>query len=149
MATLVFLLVMVSLVFNRFRMRKQRQVALAEREKQLLEVEKVRAEENLKHADELLAAYLSTIKEKTALIENLDAELNQLKRSHQGVNGFEGMAANMEKLISILAAILTDEDWRRFRHLFDQVHPDLLYRLKERFPDLSAADFDEAKVTFP
>jgi len=44
----------------------------------------------------------------------------------------------MEKLIS--STILTDDDWRHFRDLFEQVHPGLLYRLKEKYADLSPAE---------
>ncbi len=127
-----------ALLFNRFRMRKQREVKLAEKEKQLLSVEKMRAEENLKHAEELLTAYLTTIKEKTILIENLGTELEHLKRTSYPVNSFEEIAAKMDVLAS--STILTDEDWQHFRNLFEQVHPGFLYRLKDRFPDLSPAE---------
>lgn len=136
-ATFLFIIVTGGLLFNRFRMRKQRQVELAEREKQLLSIEKKHTEESLKHAEELLSAYLTTIKEKTTLIENLDAELERLKTFNEAY-GFEDVAANMENLIS--STILTDEDWRHFRQLFERVHPGFLYRLKEKFPDLSAAE---------
>ncbi len=137
-ATLLFIIVTGGLVFNRFSMRKQRQAELAEKEKQLLSSEKRRAEESLKHAEELLVAYLTTIKEKTDLIENLDAELEQLRETAHPANNLEGIAINMEKLIS--STILTDDDWRHFRSLFKQVHPGFLYRLKEKFGDLSPGD---------
>jgi tetratricopeptide (TPR) repeat protein len=127
-----------ALLFNRFRMRKQREAKLAEKEKQLISVEKMRAEENLKHAEELLTAYLTTIKEKTILIENLDDELEHLKQLNHPVNSFEGKAAKMDALVS--STILTDEDWLHFRNLFEQVHPGFLYRLKDKFSDLSPAE---------
>lgn len=58
----------------------------------------MRVEEHLKHAEELLSAYLTTIKEKTALIENMDAELEHLKQVSYPVNNMHGIAANMEAL---------------------------------------------------
>jgi len=137
-ATLLFIIVTGGLLFNRFRMRKQRQAELAEKEKQLLSAEKRRAEESLKHAEEVLAAYLATIEEKTVLIENLDAELEHLKKTTHPANSLEVIAVSMEKLIS--STILTDDDWRHFRDLFEQVHPGLLYRLKEKYADLSPAE---------
>ena len=98
----------------------------------------MRAEENLEHAQELLSTYLTTIREKTILIENLGADLEHLKRINHPVNGFESIASNMDPLVS--STILTDEDWRHFRNLFEQVYPGFLYRLKERFSDLSQAE---------
>jgi tetratricopeptide (TPR) repeat protein len=135
---LLSIIVIGGLLFNRFWMRKQREAKLAEKEKQLISVEKMRAEESLKHAEELLTGYLTTIKEKTNLIENLDAELEHLKQVNYPVNTFKGMAANMDALVS--STILTEEDWRHFRTLFEQVYPGFLYRLKERFSDLSPAE---------
>lgn len=137
-AALLLIIVIGSLLFNRFRMRKQRQAELDDKEKKLLSMEKKSAEENLKHAEELLSAYLTTITEKTALIENLDAEMQRLKESAYPVNSLEGIAINMERLIS--STILTDNDWRRFRNLFEQAHPGFLYRLKEKYADLSPAE---------
>ena len=89
-------------------------------------MEKLRAEEKLQHAEELLAAYLATIREKTNLIENLDAELERLKETNSNNDNLRTLADNMEKLFS--ATILTDDDWRHFRGLFEQVHPGFLFR---------------------
>lgn len=36
--------------------------------------------------------------------------------------------------------ILTEEDWKRFRHLFEEVHPGFLFRLKEKFNDLTPSE---------
>jgi DNA-directed RNA polymerase specialized sigma24 family protein len=37
-------------------------------------------------------------------------------------------------------AILTDEDWNKFRQLFEQVHKDFFKRLREKLPDLTQAE---------
>jgi DNA-binding CsgD family transcriptional regulator len=137
-AALLSIMITAGLLFNRYRVRKLRQAQLAEKEKELLSVEKLRAEEKLKHAEELLTAYLTTIKEKTTLIENLDEELQQLKETVTHAPDLQGIAANRQKLIS--PTILTEDDWQHFRNLFEQVHPGFLYRLREKFADLSPAE---------
>lgn len=37
-------------------------------------------------------------------------------------------------------AILTEQDWERFRQLFDQVYPNYLLRLRQKYPTLSPAE---------
>ncbi|MEJ7738361.1 MAG: tetratricopeptide repeat protein [Chitinophagaceae bacterium] len=136
-ATLLLIIVIVSLIFSRYRLLKDRQMQKAEKEKQLLSTEKLRAENELKDAEERLTGYLSTLKENTIQIENLDAELHHLKHT-SNTSGLLAAAGNMERLVS--STILTDEDWRQFRTLFEQVHPGFLSHLKERFPDLSPGE---------
>ncbi len=38
------------------------------------------------------------------------------------------------------APFLRRNDWRHFRNLFEQVYPGFLYRLREKFSDLSPAE---------
>lgn len=136
-ATLLLIIVIAGLLFRQYLLRKNRQMQAAEKEKQLLSVEKVHAEEELKNAEDRLTEYLTTIKANTVLIENLDAELQHLKHT-TNASDHATLAANMEKLVS--STILTDEDWRHFRNLFEQVHPGFLAQLKERFTDLSPGE---------
>jgi len=111
------------LLFNRFRMRKKSQIESAEKE--------------LRHAQELLGAYLAALKEKTALVESLAAELNHMPAAN-GSTGNANVSVRIESLVS--GAILTDDAWQHFRRLFDQAYPGFVYRLKERFADLSPAE---------
>ncbi len=124
---LLLSLIIAALLFNRYRLRKHRQAQLAQKEKELLSLEKLRTEEKLKHAEALLTAYVGTIKEKTTLIEGLDDELLRLKETSTNDNNVSTLAANMEKLVS--ATILTDHDWVYFRSLFEQVHPGFVLRM--------------------
>ena len=138
-AVLLGALIITALLFNRYRLKKIHQMALAELEKVRLAEEKKQTEEKLKQAEELLAAYTNTIKEKTSLIESLDIELHRQKETpHDDIPDLQSIAANREKLIS--GAILTDDDWRHFRSLFEQVYPGFLLRLRDKYPDLSPAE---------
>ncbi|MEJ7684516.1 MAG: hypothetical protein WKG06_43045 [Segetibacter sp.] len=120
-ALLLSIMIIAALLFNRYRVRKLREAQLAEKEKQLLALGKINAEEKLRHAEELLNAYLTSIKEKTRLIEELDSELQRLKETVTHAADLQSLAANKEKLVS--GTILTDDDWAHFRSLFEKVHP--------------------------
>jgi DNA-binding CsgD family transcriptional regulator len=126
------------LLFHRFRVHKVREAQQAENERRLLALGKMNAEEKLKHAEELLTAYLTTIKEKTTLIEDLDTELQRVKETASHTTALEGIATNRENLVS--STILTDDDWAHFRSLFEKVYPGFLDRLRDKFLDLSPAE---------
>ena len=137
-AVLLGIMITAAILFNRYRLRKLRQEQVAQKEKERISVEKKEAEEKLKQAEGLLTAHLNIIKEKTSLIENLDIELQRLKETTSNVSNLHNITANRESLLS--GTILTDDDWRHFRNLFEQVHPGLILRLREKFPDLSPAE---------
>ncbi len=111
------------LLFYRFRLRKAQQMELSEKE--------------LNHAKELLAVYLTALKDKTALVESLTAELHHMPAAGDST-GNSNVAVKIESLVS--GAILTDDAWQHFRRLFDQAYPGFAYRLKEKFPYLSPAE---------
>ncbi len=137
LATLLWIIAITVILFRRYRLRKNLQVQVAEKEKQELAFGKTQAEENLKDAEERLQGYLETMKANTTLIENLGSELNQLKQTTSTI-AQTAITENIEKLVS--STILTDEDWRNFRNLFEQVHPQFLPQLKERYSDLSPGE---------
>ncbi|QRR01358.1 tetratricopeptide repeat protein [Dyadobacter sandarakinus] len=137
LATLLGVVTIGTLLFSRFQVRKKRQFELAEKEKAFLALEKKLVEEQLHHAEELLNANLKTLKDKAQLIDSLTTELQYLKESDQQVMA-TSMATRIEQLVS--ATILTEEDWRKFRTLFDQTYPGFSFRLREKFPDLSPAE---------
>jgi len=137
LVTLLGVLVIGTLLFSRFRLRKKRLFELAEKEKELLALGKKLAEEQLQHAENLMAVYINTLRDKAQLIDNLTMELQLLKENDQQANILP-MTAQIEQLVS--ATILTDEDWRQFRILFDQTYPGFMFQLRGKFPDLSPAE---------
>ncbi len=60
-----------------------------------------------------------------------------LKENNQQAN-LSPIATRIEKLVS--STILTEEDWRRFRLLFDHTYPGFVFQLKDKLPDLSPAE---------
>lgn len=92
--------------------------------------------EQLAKARDGLSAFTKSLLEKNDLIQKFKAELEQLKeRSNE---------EQLDRLVRINElsnlSILTDDDWKRFRQLFDIVHPGFLIRLREKFADLTPAE---------
>ncbi len=137
-ATMLALTVFTGLIYRNKWLHRKRQVQLAEKDNQILLSEKLRAEDGLKHAQELLKIYIETIKEKTIIIEQLESELVDFKKITLHTPELMTLTSNREKLMA--STILTDNDWQQFRILFEQVYPGFSYRLKITYPELSPAE---------
>jgi DNA-binding CsgD family transcriptional regulator len=137
-ATLLAITIFTGLIYRNKLLHKKRQVQLAEKDNQILLAEKLRAEDGLKHAQELLKTYIDTIKEKTIIIEQLESELVDFKKITLHTPELMTLTSNREKLMA--STILTDKEWQQFRLLFEQVYPGFSYRLKVAYPELSPAE---------
>jgi tetratricopeptide (TPR) repeat protein len=93
--------------------------------------EKELAQQQLSFAELELINYTRQLKEKNDLLEQLRDEINK-------DNSPDNREGNIERLLA--ATILTEDDWRKFRELFEKVYPGFFIRLKEKMPDLSASD---------
>lgn len=118
--TCLTLLVIGALLFNRVQMRQKKQVELAQKE--------------LQHAQEALSAYVQALKEKTALVDNLTAQLPNTPDNSDS----DHLALKINSLVA--STMLTEEAWQHFWRLFEQVYPGFIFRLKKKFPDLSPAE---------
>jgi len=108
-------------------------IALLGANRQLLKrnKEKELAKKELLFAQQELMGYTQTLKEKNTLLEQLRNEIHNQQNGNDRVE-------NLNKLFS--TTILTDEDWKKFRDLYEKVYPGFFIRLKEKMPGLSAAD---------
>ncbi len=97
----------------------RQQVQRSRLEKELLMQEK-------KTAEEQLSLFTTHIIEKNTMIERLQAELQQQNKQ---VN---------DDLIS--QTILTDDDWTRFRNMFNKARPGLFDQLQEHAPGITPAE---------
>jgi len=93
--------------------------------------EKELVQQQLQFAEQELINYTQKLKEKNAVVEQLRSEINTGKESNERVGNINSLLA---------ATILTEDDWKKFRQLFEKVYPGFFVRLKEKMPDLSAAD---------
>lgn len=126
---IVLLVIIALLVINRQRLvHRQKQ--------QKLEQEKSTIENELELATRQLSDFTSHIREKNKLIEQFSEELKQ--RQEQFGETDPATQEARDKLRQ--ATILTDDQWEKFRQLFDKVHAGFLHRLREKLPGLSPAD---------
>jgi hypothetical protein len=95
--------------------------------------QKEKAEVEMKSAQEQLLAFTSHIIENNELIEKLQQQL-------QGRN----MEINEDLLNQ---SILTENDWLRFKDMFDKANPGFINQLKLIAPDISAAEIRFAALT--
>lgn len=124
-------LIVLLLLYGRYRLKARNTATILQKEKQI-------AEEKLQHAQHLLQDFTRNNRQKNELIERFAAELERLKANMTGNPVYEERLQNFEKLVQ--ATILTDEEWRSFRELFDKVHKGFFSRMEEKIPGLSLAD---------
>jgi DNA-binding NarL/FixJ family response regulator len=82
--------------------------------------------------------FTENIVEKTSLIEKLESQ----------VKGKEA-TADQQAIISELGrqTILTEEDWNRFKSLFEKIYPGFFINIKDKFPDITLAEQRMAALT--
>jgi len=124
------------LVYGRYRsVIKNRKLAV--QEKQIANIEKQAAEERLHYAEGQLTGYIQSIAEKNSLIEKINARLvAQEERKTQA-----GNAGKLQQKAELLEfTILTDDDWERFKNLFNEVYPNFFNEAKKYYPALTLAE---------
>lgn len=130
-AVLALLVVVMFLLHNHNRLKARTNATL-------LQAEKLRTEEQLKNARQLLQNFTENTRQKNELIEQFAAELQRLKSNLTGDPLYEERLQNFDKLVH--STILIDEEWNSFRELFDKVHKGFFARLEQKLPGLSLND---------
>jgi len=88
----------------------------------------------LLNANKQLSDYLNRLLEKSELVEELNMELEKVREGHTTNERLE----NLEKVVN--STILTDDDWREFKIIFEKVHQGFFADLVNKFPDLTNAE---------
>lgn len=130
---LLFILLLIGvftlIVFHQQRLRQNK-------ERQLAEMRQLAADSELENAKKQLAFFTNALKEKNELVESFRTELEMLHQSDTNQSD-----ARIEHINALLnSTILTEEDWKSFRQMFDLVHPGFFIRLKEKMSDLTPAE---------
>lgn len=114
-----------------------RQKIAYSRRQEKLENDKLLMQSDLANATAQLEAFTRSVHEKNELIEKIRGELDQLQQHSTGA----ASGQHNEILLQLQeATILTEEEWKRFKALFEKVHGGFLNRLREKLPDLSPAE---------
>ena len=119
------------LVLNRQRLRSKHRQQLALQQKAVAEAETVAAKDQL-------TLFTQNVIEKTGLIENLQQQLQQQELNKE-----------QQQLVEELShqTILTEQDWEKFKWLFEKLHPGFFNRLKEKTPGITIAELRMAALT--
>ncbi len=123
-ATIVFVALVGLLVINRQRLKSRFQ-------RQLAFQQKVAAEKELTAAKEQLDMFTQSIIEKTRVIEQLEQQV-----------ATKPLTDEQQQLASELSrqTILTEEDWEKFKTLFEKIYPGFFLKLREMAPDITVAE---------
>ena len=130
-AAIVLAAIVGLLILNRQRLesRYQRQLAFQQ---------KVAAEKEVAAANEQLNMFTQSVIEKTKLIEQLEQQVAD-----------KPLTDEQQHLANELTqqTILTEEDWEKFKTLFERTYPGFFLKLKEIVPDITAAELRMAALT--
>jgi len=103
-----------------------------------MEQENLRMEQEVASAKDQLKMFTENIVEKTTLIEKLESQ----------IKGKEA-TSEQQTIIAELGrqTILTEDDWNKFKSLFEKIYPGFFINLKEKFPDITLAEQRMAALT--
>jgi hypothetical protein len=103
----------------------------AEQDKQLIQQEVASARDQLR-------MFTENIVEKTNLIEKLEMHIKDKEAT-----------AGQQVIISELGrqTILTEDDWTRFKSLFEKIYPGFFMNMIDKFPDITLAEQRMAALT--
>ncbi|MEY2828339.1 MAG: hypothetical protein RIQ33_197 [Bacteroidota bacterium] len=116
----ILLLLIGILIYNRQRLKHKLK-------EQFFATEKINTENELNLATLKLNEFAEIVSEKNKLIETMETQTNN-----------EVSDEIIEKLKTTI--LLTDDQWKEFRILFEQVHKGFIAKLNLKFPDLSPAE---------
>ena len=137
-AGILFLAVIALLLINRQRLKVKYKQELAEKEKLNVQQENLRIQQEIESARVQLKMFTENIIEKTNLVEKLEQQLNNKTISREE-----------QQLISELSqqTILTEDDWDKFKSLFEKIFPLFFQRVKNTAADITIAEQRMAALT--
>lgn len=85
-----------------------------------------------------LEDYIKALIQKSELVEEMRAEAEHFR--HNKADEDRQRADSLSQILSTNSSILTEDDWERFKILYERVYPGFFADLKLKFPALSAAE---------
>ncbi|WP_343531286.1 hypothetical protein [Pedobacter sp.] len=134
-AATILLVIIFLLVYNRQSLKRKKDKAFLEKKEVILQAEKEKIEAELKHATEMLNSYVENLQQKTALLDQVQTEMQLLQQS---VVDPDEELLFLQRLND--STILTEEQWHEFRELFEKVHAGFFIKLKTTYPNLTPAE---------
>jgi DNA-binding CsgD family transcriptional regulator len=96
-----------------------------------MEKEKMRVDQEITFAKEQLKMFTGSLVEKANLIEKLESQAKGKQATSE-----------QQEIISELSrqTILTEDDWQKFKSLFEKIYPGFFINLKNKFHDITLAE---------
>ncbi|KIC92094.1 tetratricopeptide repeat protein [Flavihumibacter sp. ZG627] len=115
-----------------------RQKAGLKHQQEMARLEKSKLHAEVMASREKLDLFTQTLVEKSSLLEQLQEEVREKK-----------LTSSQQDLLLELSnlTILTEDDWNRFRNMFEKVYPGFFMKLKNNSPDITVAEQRMAALT--
>lgn len=111
------------------------QVFKRKKNKKILENEIQSKEKELELNKNALSVYTKTLLEKNQLLEELNNKLKELEAEHPEDH------KKIEKISQLTSSkIITEDDWERFKNLFEKVYAGFLFTLKNEYQSITTAE---------
>ena len=122
------------LIINRQRIKHRKDSLIGKQKSEITEIQLKNLSLILDRKNQRLQEYTSLLKEKNLLIESFHYEIDNLLGQKDEID----IVDRKKKLLSM--KILTNEDWTRFKQMFEEVNSGYLGRLKHEYEDLTEGD---------
>ncbi|MFY0483904.1 hypothetical protein ACI6PS_15000 [Flavobacterium sp. PLA-1-15] len=132
----IFIGALLAIVIGLLYSRQLRERKIQKQKQSLLLLEKEMAERELKSSREQLEEYVRNLRQKAEILEKTELEMDSLRQ--QNDIAVEDEHSVLHKLR--FATILTEEDWTKFKILFEKVHAGFFAKLKTTYPGLTPAE---------
>lgn len=133
-AFVLLIAIIILLLLNRRRLRHKKNQLIAQQKADLSNIKLEKIDLELKAKNQKLYEFASILKEKNILIEKFNNEIETLFNPNDTTNKVK------QKNTLLKMKILTQEDWEKFKQLFEEVNEGFLNRLDSTYPDLTEGD---------
>lgn len=127
----IFLFLIIAILYYR-NLKRDKKIAV--QAQKILVLKNQQNEIELTQSKYLLDEYIRNLKEKNNLLEITQDELSNLKKVDAEINDHQ-IIYNLRQ-----STILTEDDWIKFKKLFEKVHLGFFSKLKLKFPELTPAE---------
>jgi tetratricopeptide (TPR) repeat protein/DNA-binding CsgD family transcriptional regulator/biotin operon repressor len=104
------------------------------KDNELFLLKKQRIDKELKLAEENIRNLLQKIQERTIYIDNLTSDIEKLTQNER-TNEQQTILTKLHE-----NKILTEDDWSKFKRLFEELHPSFITTLLSSYPSLTNAE---------
>jgi len=133
-ALLILIIALFIILSQRIKNKKNKEILKKEKELEQLKLSEER--NKVSNLSKELDAFTQSLSEKNAFTEQLERKLEELGNTK--LIGSENKEDTLSELYNL--KILTEEDWIKFKELFNKVHKGTLPNIREKYQSLTQAE---------